>query len=187
MPRPSLRRPTRPAAGRTARVVVPTPDRAPRIARVAAVATLLLGGYTLLWAISFADVIRRILETLLKTLPLPAWALGGGIAAIVCTIATGLLARVLLTDARRLADQDPRHRPWAVPAIAVATALHTVLVGGPFSPWLGASPPAAYPFSIALTGSGVPALLAAPVVVAVAIIALLARTRAEGWLRQLPD
>jgi hypothetical protein len=187
----------KPAAPRRPRM--PRPAAAPRAARLGAAALQLLGWFAIAYVLTLLDLERRVIVPLLTGELMPPWALAGGLLSGVLLVAMALLARRIRLDAARFADQDPRASVRAVFVLALLTTVHAGILAAP----LIAAPRGnldaltgvlaeivaygpALPFVFGtIAGDG--SLLAAPVVVALALVAAIGRARSKAWLAALPD
>jgi hypothetical protein len=172
---PSTPRSSRPAPR------IPGLGRPPAAARIATLALFVIGGYALLFGVSYLDLLRRLLLTVLAGGTLPAWALVGFVTGALGGVYGFLAGRSIIRAARRISDQDPRGTTRIALLFTAAVGVHAVLVAGPLNRWSPAAPFAGE----ALLGAF--AVLFVPAVVILAAVATVARGRAQGWLDALPD
>jgi hypothetical protein len=178
---------------------MPRPAAAPRAARLGAAALGLLGWFTVAYVLTLLDLERRVIVPLLTGELMPPWALAGGVVSGLVLLVMAMLARRIRLDAARFADQDPRVSVRAALVLALLTAVHASVLAAPLlaaprgnldaltgilAEIVAYSP--ALPFVFG-TIAGDWSLLAAPVVVGLAITAVIGRARSKAWLAALPD
>ena len=178
---------------------MPRPAAAPGAARLGGAALSLLGWFAVAYVLTLLDLERRVIVPLLTGELMPPWALAGGVVSGVVLLVMISLARRIRLDAARFADQDPRVSVRAALVLALFTAVHAGILAAPLlaapagrldaltgilAEIVSYSP--ALPFALGMV-AGDAALLVAPLIVLLAIVAAVGRARSKAWLAALPD